>query len=99
MTDTSWANAEYNEEDIREYRAMARAKQMRVHVIDAISADPPEFSSLWYRLRAIDQMTKEQMQAMLAFIAGYGEVEWDMAYEQSGAPPIYPVEGDIDYAG
>lgn len=58
---------------------------------------PEEFTSLWYRLRAIKEMTKEQMESALAFLAGYTETGWDAAYAQSGAKEIVPVDGDPDY--
>lgn len=58
---------------------------------------PEEFTSLWYRLRAIKEMTEDQKDSMLAFLAGFTETGWDKAYEQSGASPIVPVDGDPDY--
>jgi hypothetical protein len=58
---------------------------------------PPRFTSHWYRLRAIESMTKQQMESMLAYLSGYTESGWDAAYEQSGANPIVPAEDDPDY--
>ena len=64
---------------------------------DKLESYPPDYTSKWYRLRAIEEMTKDQMESMLAFLSGYSDTGWDMAYEQSGAAPIIPVEGDPDY--
>lgn len=58
---------------------------------------PEVFTAKWYRLRALQTMTKEQMESMLAFLSGYTETGWDMAYEQSGAAPIELDPDDPDY--
>lgn len=58
---------------------------------------PLAHTALWYRLRALGEMTKEQMESMLAFLSGYNGESWDAAYAQSGAKPIELAEDDPDY--
>lgn len=89
-----------NGEPINDAIAAMQAEQKRVR--DAMKdkrefAIPAEYSALWYRLRAMKEMSREQMESMLAYLSGYTETGWDLAYAQSGAKPIYPVEGDPNY--
>lgn len=59
---------------------------------------PEKHTALWYRLHAIEEMTHDQKDDMLAFLAGYTESGWDMAYEKAtGNWQVPLVEDDPDY--
>lgn len=49
-------------------------------------------SMLWYRLMALEGLSKDQLKDMLAFLAGYDDTEWDKAYESTMGKPL----GDAD---
>jgi hypothetical protein len=49
-------------------------------------------SMLWYRLMALEGLTKDQLKDMLAYLAGYDDTGWDKAYESTMGKPL----GDAD---
>ena len=58
-----------------------------------------KFSAQWYRLNVLENMDRDTMKDMLAFLAGYTDVGFDKAYESAtGNSEIALVEDDPDYA-
>jgi hypothetical protein len=51
-------------------------------------------SALWYRLMALESLSRDQMKDMLGFLAGYTETGWDQAYESAMGKPLGDAEDD-----
>lgn len=59
---------------------------------------PERHTALWYRLHILEEMDRDTMKDMLAFLAGFTETGFDKAYESATGNHAIPlVPDDPDY--